>query len=104
MDSPERKRWGPITVLMMSRRFRWWSAAVIGLPMLYALSVVPLLWVYPEYDGSIRRQCLDLYFRPARLIHDWGPQPVPEIIEWYDKQIIRLKSRRDARGNLPSEI
>ena len=59
--SPNKRR-GPITLLMMSRRLRWWTFGVlVALPILYVASFGPACWLTawtppyelnPEYTGS----------------------------------------------------
>ena len=77
-----------LTVRVVNRRERWakWTLAItVAMPVLYMLSLGPLIWLgargvmYSGYGDHLR-----IYGTPARVAHDYGPEPVRRALRWYE--------------------
>jgi hypothetical protein len=74
-----------LTVRVVNRRERWakWTlAAVVGMPVLYFLSVGPALWLsdrlYPsvlsDEQSNDLMTVVDITFAPLEWLSEWSPQ------------------------------
>jgi hypothetical protein len=76
-----------LTVRIVNRRERWakWTLAfVIGVPVLYVLSVGPAAWLntrqlIPEPLNSARRH----FYYPIHWLECNGPEPFDRVVTWY---------------------
>jgi hypothetical protein len=65
------------------KRSRLWTAtAIIVAPMLYVLSVGPVLRL--ELKETIPQWCRNVpIYAPIEWVREHGPEPITEAINWY---------------------
>jgi hypothetical protein len=79
------------TVRIVNRKERWakWTiAVVVGVPVLYVLSVGPATWIYRRHykaepqslpsEGALARA-----YVPLKWVSDGAPKSVGDSIRWY---------------------
>jgi hypothetical protein len=78
-----------LTVRIVNRREQWAKrtlAVVVGLPVLYFLSFGPLMWLEAQgYMYSSFGDHLRAYAAPVRMIYDHSPQPIKNVLAWYER-------------------
>ncbi len=60
----------------------WATVTLIGLPVLYVLSVGPVAWTsrfMPKWLGN----ALVVVYSPLEWIYKNGPAPIHEALDWY---------------------
>jgi hypothetical protein len=67
-----------------------WAAGILGglilLTVLYGLSLGPMAWVWKVTNPSTPRwleTTFDVYFVPARLVYNNGPDSVQQVMDNY---------------------
>ncbi|MBS0263664.1 MAG: hypothetical protein JSS02_17105 [Planctomycetes bacterium] len=75
-----------LTVRIINRRERWakWAAAVLGIPMSYALSFGCISWLW--WRGFIPRSAdpvLNRFFSPFIWAMTSGPKWLADAVFWY---------------------
>jgi hypothetical protein len=66
----------------------WFVALLIGLPILYQLSLGPWVWilqhhVLPAPVELLLARMTPTYAAPSNFVHDHAPSPVQAVMEWY---------------------
>ncbi len=61
-------------------------AVVLAMPILYFLSVGPVVWMFSRIEDSVPEfveTSLSFYFVPAQFVHENSPELVREALEGY---------------------